>query len=265
MTEHHEGHGAHEDHDAHEHIDYRKIYFILLFLLVVSILGPEIGVKWVTLITAFGIALVKAWLVIQNFMHLRVEKMIVKWFLATSAVLMALYFFGVAPDVMEHEGQNWVNQAALAATERGIPVEGEHEGEEDHAEEDAATAGEEHAGEESHDDDPLAAYPEIEVSTAMAPGAGDFDAASIYRSLCASCHGAEGAGDGVASAALDPAPANFGNPDFWEQAPDERRINAILNGGVSVGLSPAMPAWSSQLDEEQAARMVEYLKTFQNE
>ena len=31
-----------------------------------------------------------------------------KWFLAASCVLMALYFFGVAPDVMKHSGSNWV-------------------------------------------------------------------------------------------------------------------------------------------------------------
>ena len=63
------------EHSEH-HINYTRIYIILLVLLIVSIIGPEIGIRWLTLITAFGIALVKANLVIQNFMHLRTERRI---------------------------------------------------------------------------------------------------------------------------------------------------------------------------------------------
>jgi hypothetical protein len=33
----------------HHHVNYKKIYFTLLFLLVVSVVGPEIGITWVTL------------------------------------------------------------------------------------------------------------------------------------------------------------------------------------------------------------------------
>ncbi len=113
------------EHTEH-HINYTKIYIILLVLLVISILGPELGITWVTLITAFGIALVKANLVIQNFMHLRTERPIMKWVLVSSLVLMFLLFFAVAPDVMKHDGQNWNNDAAAASVERGIPDAGEH-------------------------------------------------------------------------------------------------------------------------------------------
>ena len=97
---------------AEHHVNYKKIYFALLVLLVISVAGPFLEILWVTLITAFGIAVVKANLVINNFMHLKWERRIVKWVLATSLVLMALFFFGVAPDVMEHEGRNWENVAA---------------------------------------------------------------------------------------------------------------------------------------------------------
>ena len=48
-----------EGHDSKAFVrHYRKIYFTLLILLIVSVLGPLIGIGWVTLITAFGIALV---------------------------------------------------------------------------------------------------------------------------------------------------------------------------------------------------------------
>ncbi len=102
------------------HPNYRKIYVTLLFLLAVSVAGPFLGIKWVTLITAFGIAVVKANMVIQNFMHLKWEKRIAKYVLAVSLLLMALFWGGVAPDVMKHAGLRWTNDAAMAATARGI-------------------------------------------------------------------------------------------------------------------------------------------------
>ena len=115
--------------ERHEHgaEHYRKVYLTLLVLLVLSVAGPFLGIVWVTLITAFGIALVKANVVIQNFMHLRWEKRLVKWVLISSLVLMALFVAGVAPDVMRHEGHNWVNVAAADAVDCGI--------EDEHAEE----------------------------------------------------------------------------------------------------------------------------------
>ena len=66
---------------ADPHTNYKKIYFTLLGLLVVSVAGPFLGIVWVTLMTAFGIALVKANLVIQNFMHLKSERRLIKWML----------------------------------------------------------------------------------------------------------------------------------------------------------------------------------------
>ena len=47
---------AHVAHAAHPPVNYIRIWQILLALLVVSVAGPFIGIKVVTLITAFGIA-----------------------------------------------------------------------------------------------------------------------------------------------------------------------------------------------------------------
>lgn len=107
------------EHTEH-HVNYTKIYLTLLVLLVVSVAGPFLGILWVTLVTAFGIAVVKAALVVRNFMHLKFERQIIVWVLAASLVLMALLFAGVAPDIMKHEGTNWVNISAQDAVERGI-------------------------------------------------------------------------------------------------------------------------------------------------
>jgi len=95
------------EHAEHE-VNYVKIWVILLALLVVSILGPFLGIKVVTLITAFGIAIVKAYLVAKNFMHLNIGPRYVVYLLLTMLVFMLLLFAGVAPDVMKDEGSNWV-------------------------------------------------------------------------------------------------------------------------------------------------------------
>jgi membrane protein YdbS with pleckstrin-like domain len=79
-------------HDAGHapHRNYVKIWAILL-----------------TLITAFGVALVKAYMVAKNFMHLDVEKPIVHWMLLIALALMVLFYAGISPDVEKHHGENW--------------------------------------------------------------------------------------------------------------------------------------------------------------
>ncbi|MBW2314529.1 MAG: cytochrome C oxidase subunit IV family protein, partial [Deltaproteobacteria bacterium] len=79
---------------------YVKIWGILLVLLVISIFGPFLEIPAVTLITAFGIAFVKAYLVVKNFMHLNVQPAFVGYMLSTCLVFMLLLFAGTAPDVM---------------------------------------------------------------------------------------------------------------------------------------------------------------------
>ena len=105
---------------------YVKIWAILCALLVVSIVGPMLEIWWLTLITAFGIACVKAYLVAANFMHLNIEKKLATIIVVLALILMGLFFAGVAPDVMKHEGDNWVNAAAREETRSRIEREGEH-------------------------------------------------------------------------------------------------------------------------------------------
>ena len=137
---------------------YVRIYALLLVLLVVSIVGPVVGGAidhrveifgrsvsvgiTVTLITAFGIAIWKASLVVKHFMHLSIERPIAKIFLAASVLLLALFWGGVAPDVQLHDGRMWENLAAKEAIERGIV--------DDHAGNDEHAADAEHSGDVAH-------------------------------------------------------------------------------------------------------------------
>jgi caa(3)-type oxidase subunit IV len=209
--EHHEG--------AHSEKHYIKIWALLLVLLVVSVVGPLAEIRPLTLMTAFGIAVVKAALVCKHFMHLNVQPKIVTWFLVTALVFMGLFFFGTAPDVLHHSGQNWENLAAQAEVERG-----------------------------------LAAMAEAEAAEAA-----EFDAQAAFEATCGPCHGMEGAGDGPTAASLDPHPANFTDPTFWETRDREHVINVIQNGGAAVGRSPLMPSFGASFSEEEVQELADYV------
>jgi caa(3)-type oxidase subunit IV len=100
---------------VHAHPNYVKIWAILVVLLVASILGPMLGMPWLTLVTAFGIAVVKALMVAAYFMHLNIEKTYVKYLLLILLTLMLVLFAGVSPDVMKRAGQNWRHTSQVAA------------------------------------------------------------------------------------------------------------------------------------------------------
>ena len=72
-------------------------------------------IKVVTLITAFGIAFVKAYLVAKNFMHINLTPRFVIYTVTTTLVFMLLFFAGTAPDVMKSHGTNWEKPAWIAA------------------------------------------------------------------------------------------------------------------------------------------------------
>lgn len=238
MSENQEDHGVYSEEqqlDAGHHVNYKKIYFTLVGLLIISVIGPFFGILIVTLVTAFGIALVKANLVIENFMHLRWERRIMKWMLATSLLLMFLMFAGVSVDILNHEGRNWENVAAREAIERGVASEGPGG---------AAAAAE-------------------EANESAAPA--EFNATNAFNTVCASCHGTAGDGNGPAGAALDPSPANFTDPAFWADRDRDRIVNVITNGAASVGGSPLMVAWGASYSDEQIQQLADHVMEFRPE
>jgi caa(3)-type oxidase subunit IV len=117
-----------ENHEIHPVSHYRKIYFLLLVLFSVSVAGPwvaefisnPIAAKALVMITAFGIAIVKAYYVCKDFMHLNVQRRFVLYILGIMLAFVGLFFAAVAPDVMKHEGQNWSNDSAKAEVQRGM-------------------------------------------------------------------------------------------------------------------------------------------------
>jgi mono/diheme cytochrome c family protein len=95
-----------------------------------------------------------------------------------------------------------------------------------------------------------AAQPAAPVSPEPAPAAApaadsasaQAEAEKIFSERCVTCHGAQGAGDGPASAGLVPKPRDFTDP-AWQRSVEDGYIEQIVQyGGAAVGKSAAMPA-----------------------
>jgi caa(3)-type oxidase subunit IV len=110
-----------------KHPNYVKIWAILVALLIVSVAGSMSHIREVVLIAAFGVALVKAYLVAKNFMHVNVEKRWVPYLLLMCLLFVAILFAGVAPDVMKRSGLHWTKNpsAQSAPTVAGVATKNE--------------------------------------------------------------------------------------------------------------------------------------------
>lgn len=109
------------------HPNYVKIWAVLVALLVISVAGSLSSMRAVVLVAAFGVAIVKAYLVAKNFMHVTVEKRWVPYLLVVMIAFVVILFAGVAPDVMRHSGLHWSNDAAKQAVETGMKAATKHE------------------------------------------------------------------------------------------------------------------------------------------
>jgi caa(3)-type oxidase subunit IV len=110
------------------HPNYVKIWAILVALLIISVIGSMSSIRGIVLIAAFGVAVVKAYLVAKNFMHLTTEKRWVPYLLIMCLAFMVILLAAVSPDVMHHSGQNWENTAAKHAVDVGMQnVPAKHE------------------------------------------------------------------------------------------------------------------------------------------
>ena len=109
--------------EAYAHPNYVKIWIWLLVLLALSVAGPMLEIPTLTIITAFGIAIVKAFLVAANFMHLKFEKKII-WFLLLMSICMLGVFFFARLDLIArfHLVRSDVH---LAAIDLEVPVRDE--------------------------------------------------------------------------------------------------------------------------------------------
>jgi cytochrome c553 len=89
------------------------------------------------------------------------------------------------------------------------------------------------------------------------------EARTLFKTLCATCHGEDGLGNGPGAAALTPKPRNYTDKAWQASVTDDQIKQTILMGGAAVGKSPAMPA-QPQLKEkpEVVDALVRIIRTF---
>lgn len=81
---------------------------------------------------------------------------------------------------------------------------------------------------------------------------------TLFKTNCASCHGDEGKGDGLAAAALNPPPRNFHNLDGWKNGISFSAMYKTLQEGIPGG---AMIAYEFIPLEDRIA-ILHYVRTF---
>lgn len=89
--------------------------------------------------------------------------------------------------------------------------------------------------------------------TALAKGDAK-EGKKVYDMNCAMCHGAKGAGDGAAAAALNPKPANFVKGVFKYGSKDTDLAKIIKSG------KGAMPPWGSILKPADIENVIAYIR-----
>lgn len=99
---------------------------------------------------------------------------------------------------------------------------------------------------------PTASAPTASAPTAAAPaGDGRAEAKQLFDTLCTTCHGASGKGDGQAASALNPKPRDYTDKAWQAQVTDEELRKIILLGGQAVGKAATMPGQPQLKDKPE--------------
>ncbi|SFU15420.1 c-type cytochrome [Sedimentitalea nanhaiensis] len=81
---------------------------------------------------------------------------------------------------------------------------------------------------------------------------------TLYSNNCASCHGAQGLGDGQAGRSLEPSPALLRQFVQMPMSGDEYLLWTISEGGERFGTD--MPAFEDKLGEEDIWKIIAYMR-----
>lgn len=82
-----------------------------------------------------------------------------------------------------------------------------------------------------------------------------------FTTLCATCHGEKGQGDGPGAAELDPKPADLSDQMMMSDLSDGYLFWRVTKGGAMEPFNSAMPAWEEGLTEEKRWQVIAYIRT----
>lgn len=79
----------------------------------------------------------------------------------------------------------------------------------------------------------------------------------LYTTQCATCHGAQGAGDGVHAAKFKPVPSNLIDAR-WKHGPSDGEIFTVIRNGVP---KTSMSSFAKKMTERQTWDVVNYVRS----
>lgn len=91
---------------------------------------------------------------------------------------------------------------------------------------------------------------------------------ALYATHCAICHGGGGAGDGIATPALNPKPRDFRDGRFYIDGNANNRTGedidlarVILNGPAAFGGTREMVGWRDALSDQDVRDLIAHIRT----
>jgi mono/diheme cytochrome c family protein len=102
------------------------------------------------------------------------------------------------------------------------------------------------------------------TATAQPTGGGDpvAKAKEVFSQRCVPCHGSTGAGDGPASAQLQPKPRAFGDAAWQASVTDDHIMKIVQYGGGAVGKAVTMPGNPDLSDKAVLAEIAKVVRSF---
>ena len=111
-------------------------------------------------------------------------------------------------------------------------------------------------------DTPVTAAP-VESEAPLPPPDPAYEARQLFKTKCQACHGDHGAGDGPASATLDPKPRAFADAAWQASVTDDQLKKTIIEGGAAVGKSAAMSSNPELANKpEELAALLKIVRDF---
>lgn len=85
----------------------------------------------------------------------------------------------------------------------------------------------------------------------------------MFNTLCSTCHGNSGKGDGAAAASLNPKPRDYTDKAWQASVTDDQLRTIIVQGGAAVGKSNLMPPSPQLADKPQVVdELVKIVRSF---
>jgi mono/diheme cytochrome c family protein len=107
------------------------------------------------------------------------------------------------------------------------------------------------------------AKPESGPSRPRSASAEPSQAQQLFATVCATCHGMDGTGNGPGAEALNPKPRNYTDPAWQASITDDQIKETIVKGGQGVGKSPLMPGQPMLKDHPEVLdELVQIIRKF---